>query len=153
MNEHAVPLTPVRLQYFWFAPLPLIGQFIVAGHVFVASQLTWQPHEFPQFTVAPDGSRPMQVAVHLLSPQLIVPHAALPLHVCVHFDVDVPLQVSFAHAFEPVQVRVQSPVLQLRLPQTCEPLPPEQVSVQLPDEHVTLPHAAEPMHSTSQSLL
>lgn len=40
MNEHAPPVTPLTLQYFWLAPLPDVGQFIVVGQVFVVSQLT-----------------------------------------------------------------------------------------------------------------
>lgn len=48
MNEHAVPAVPEVLQYFMFAPLPLVGQGIVLlvevmllGQMFVSvSQLT-----------------------------------------------------------------------------------------------------------------
>ena len=63
----------------------------------------------------------MQVAVHLSPPHAMLPHAALPpLHVSVHFDVASPLHDCDAHAFEPVHVRVQSPVpLHVKLPQTC----------------------------------
>lgn len=95
----------------------------------------------------------MQVDVHLLPPHDMVPQAALPLQVSTHFELEVPLQNSEAHAFDPVHVRVQSPVPHVRLPQTCAPLPPEHVSVQLPLVHETAPHAAEPMHSTLQSLV
>jgi hypothetical protein len=42
VNEHAPPVAPVRLQYFMFAPLPVVGHVIVVGHVspLVVLQLT-----------------------------------------------------------------------------------------------------------------
>lgn len=124
----------------------------MAGHGFSVSQLTWQPHELPQLTLPHAGSVPMHVAVHLSPPHEMVPHAALPpLHVSVHFEVASPPHICAAHAFDPVHVRVQSPVpLQFRLPQTCRPPPPEQVSVQLPVVQVSEPHAPEPLQVAEQ---
>lgn len=130
VNEHAAPAVPDVLQYFMFAPLPLVGQGIavlvevmLAGQMFVsASQLTWQPHELLHVTsLHAESGLPVQVAVHLSAPQVIVPHAAEPpLQLSVHFDVASPLHTCDAHAFAPLHVRVQSPVpLHVRLPQTC----------------------------------
>jgi hypothetical protein len=124
-NEHAVPITPVSLQYFMFAPLPVVRQLIVPGHVFVVrSQLISQPHELLHVTLPQDGSRPMHVAVHFVLvvrpfPQVMAPQAAVP-----------PLQVSVQgpalhviaalHALAPSHVRVHAPVcVHDSEPQTC----------------------------------
>jgi hypothetical protein len=154
-NEHAVPITPVTLQYFMLAPFPVVGQLIVVGHVLfiVASQLTSQPHEVLHVTLPQAASRPVHVAVHLPVPQLIAPQAARPpLHVSVHAP---PLQVIAAlHALAPSHVRVQAPVdVHDSEPHTCWPPPPMQVSVQLPVVQDRLPHASAPLHAAVQSPL
>lgn len=77
----------------------------------------------------------------------MLPHAALPPpHVSVQLPV---VQVIEPHAPEPVQLRVQAPVVHDWLPQAA--LPPLHVEVQSPVVHVIAPHAAEPVQVAMQS--
>jgi hypothetical protein len=142
-----VPVAPLRLQYL----LAGVAHIIEVGHVFVASQLTSQPHEVSQLTLPHAGSSPVHVAVHLLILHVIAPQASVPpLHVSWHFDVVVPVQLIEPQAAEPAQSRVQSPVAHVRLPHTCCPPPPLHVSVHLPAPQLRLPHASEPLHVALQ---
>jgi hypothetical protein len=101
----------------------------------------------PQFSVPQAALPPEQCVVHVPPEHVMLPHALLPAQVASQAPVPQVIEPHAALPLPPEQSAVHLPVVQLMLPHAALPT---HVASQLPDVHCTAPQARSPVQLTLQ---